>query len=146
MNVFESKVVKLINQISRKDNILIHCKRNVQNRFCTQYVDIILDCGSSNYYLAIECKRVRTNIFYFSRYFHSKQIILISEYLENSGRAGFIALEFKKNICLIPWSLLIGHVLEGYTFFSDQTVLTHAINMSLHLKYILKLNNEYYYK
>ncbi len=113
MNTFETKLTTILKQYGRNYDML--CQRNIQSRFVTQYADILIDCGTTKKYIAIECKRVQTNNFYFKRYFHETQLQTLFDYFIRTGRSGFVSIKLKKTISIIPWSAVLMMHLLGFS-------------------------------
>jgi hypothetical protein len=75
-----------------------------QHRFTPQFLDVLVDSLNPDLYLGIECKSISVdkgaNALYFSQHFTVDkkgihQIERISEYLNKSGRLGFLAVELR---------------------------------------------------
>jgi Holliday junction resolvase len=114
MGSFERDVVHCLNNFFSVRSLRGFAYRLKQSKFNTQYVDVLVDSLDPRYYLAIECKSIRGKKLYFSQHFHLDrkdvhQVESISEFLERTGRRGFIAVEFRsgpgraKEAYLLPW-------------------------------------------
>jgi Holliday junction resolvase len=118
---FEREITYCINRFFASRQIHGFAYRLKQSKFNAQYVDVLVDSLDPRYYLAIECKSISGKKVYFSQHFHSDknnvhQIDSITDFLEKTGRRGFLAVEFRfgagkaKEAYLMPW----GKVLEFY--------------------------------
>lgn len=115
----ELVVVNSLNKFFEDNNLKAIAYRRKQSRFTGQFCDIHVDSPESDFYLGIECKSINVNStkkLYFSQHFHSNernQIERISDFLDKSGRKGFLALEMREGkgktnrLLLIPWTELI---------------------------------------
>lgn len=83
-------------------------------------MDVLVDSLNPTYYLAIECKSILDKKLYFSQHFHTDkksihQVDAITDFLKKTGRAGFLAIEFRfgagkaNEAYLIPWAAVIDH-------------------------------------
>ncbi|HJJ99091.1 MAG TPA: Holliday junction resolvase [Methanocorpusculum sp.] len=115
-NEFERAVVLCINQYLKEHQRKGRAYRLKQSRFCSQYVDIVVDSLSPSFYLAIECKSVKGTRLSFTSNFHrdkgnKHQIKNISSFLKDTGRRGFLAVEFrggqKNEAYLMPWEMVL---------------------------------------
>jgi len=77
--------------------------RQKQSRYTSQLCDLTIDSEYPCLYQAIECKSVKedsTNKLYFSTHFSESeeghQVDRISNFIERSGRSGYLALELKR--------------------------------------------------
>lgn len=100
MSDFERDVAHCINAFLDAHQIRGFAYRLKQSKFNTQYVDLLVDSLDPRYYLAIECKSIRGKKLYFSQHFHEDrnnihQVDAITEFLEKTGRRGFLAVEFR---------------------------------------------------
>lgn len=104
--------------------------RKKQHRFSSQLVDVLVDSPHPRFYLAIENKSVKTastNAVYFSQHFSTSkdghQVDRISDFVDRSGRTGYLAVELKRGrgrsreAYLVPWNM----VREAYE--NDETGL-----------------------
>jgi hypothetical protein len=134
MNDFESTLVKSFNVFFEKNDIRGVCHRLKQSRFATQIVDLLVDSLNPDYYLAIECKSIdatKVNALYFTQHFTIDrkgvhQVVRISDFLERSGRTGFLVVELRcgsgrrKNAYAIPWKSVVGRFGGGVGFTVDE--------------------------
>ena len=114
MSDFEREIVRTLNSFFSEQSIPGFAYRLKQARFNSQYVDLIADSLDPRYYLAIECKSIKSKKLYFSQHFHYDkngvhQVDLISVFLEKTGRRGYLAVEFRggagrpNEAYLLPW-------------------------------------------
>lgn len=116
-NDFERAMVVCMNKHFTEKRMKGFAYRLKQNRFNSQYVDVIVDSLNPEYYLAIECKSIKSKRLSFSSNFHKDkhgmhQIDNISAFLKYTGRRGYLAVEFrglgnKNEAYLMPWSTLL---------------------------------------
>jgi Holliday junction resolvase len=114
MGSFERDIVHCLNNFFTARFQRGFAYRLKQSKFNTQYVDVLVDSLDPRYYLAIECKSIKGKKIYFSQHFHADknnvhQVDSISDFLEKTGRRGFIAVEFRagpgrpKEAYLLSW-------------------------------------------
>jgi Holliday junction resolvase len=77
--------------------------------WCGQFTDIAIDSSLPQYYIGIECKSIQTKKLYFSAHFQPEQVSHMNDFLDKSGRNGYLGLEFrhrgtKSEAYLIPWT------------------------------------------
>jgi hypothetical protein len=134
MNNFESTLVKSFNAFFEKNNIKGFAHRLKQSRFTGQLVDVLVDSLNPDYYLAVECKSIdasRFNAIYFTQHFSVDrkgvhQILRITDFLQRSGRKGFLAVELRygsgraKKAYMIPWEHVVTRFNEGVGFTVDE--------------------------
>lgn len=117
MTEFERQLVKAFNWRFKGDNTpegLAY--RQKQHRFSSQLCDIMIDSGDDDYYLAVENKKLKTQSekkLYFSQHFsvsnEGHQAERMQEFIEKSGRTGFLAVELRRGVgkprkaYMIPW-------------------------------------------
>lgn len=119
MTDFERALVNSFNQFFEEEGIEGIAHRKKQHRFSSQLCDVLVDSPHESFYLAIENKSVKTtstNKLYFSQHFSSSekghQVERISDFVDRSGRKGFLAVEFKRGrgrarkAYMVPWSTL----------------------------------------
>lgn len=93
--------------------------RQKQSRFTSQLCDVTVDSEYPCLYQAIECKSIKekkNNKLYFSQHFSESeqghQVERISDFIDRSGRAGYLALELKRGrgrqrkAYLIKWPIV----------------------------------------
>lgn len=118
MSDFERDIARCLNEFFERRGATGYAYRLKQSKFSTQYVDVLSDSLDPRYYLAIECKSLKSNKLYFTQHFHEDkggvhQIDAISEFLKKTGRRGFLAVEFRagsgraREAYLLPWDILI---------------------------------------
>lgn len=134
MNDFESTLLRSFNLFFEQHGIRGVCHRLKQSRFATQIVDLLVDSLNPDYYLAVECKSIdatRIGALYFSQHFTVDkkgvhQVERISDFLERSGRTGFLAVELRcgsgrrKNAYMIPWEHVAARFKEGTGFTLEE--------------------------
>lgn len=114
MSDFERDIVHCFNQFFAVQNIKGFAYRLKQSKFSSQYVDVLVDSLDPRYYLAIECKSIKGKKLYFTQHFHKDkedvhQVDAISKFLYNTGRRGYLAVEFRggpgrpKEAFLLKW-------------------------------------------
>jgi len=121
MNDFERTLVKSFNESFTDSGTLALAYRLKQSRFYTQFLDVLVDSGNPDLYMGIECKSISVEkgegALYFSQHFTTDkkgihQIERISEFLRQTGRRGFLAVELRmgaghsKEAYLIPWGVV----------------------------------------
>lgn len=115
MTDFERALVNSFNDFFSEENIEGIAHRKKQHRFSSQLCDVLVDSPHEMFYLAIENKSVKassTNKLYFSQHFSDNgrhQVDRISEFIDRSGRKGYLAVELKrgrgrpKKAYMVPW-------------------------------------------
>ncbi len=119
MTDFERALVNAFNNFFREEEISGIAHRKKQHRFSSQLCDVLVDSPHKTFYLAIENKSVKTsstNKLYFSQHFSNSeeghQIERITEFLNKSGRTGFLAVELKRGkgrsrkAFMLPWETI----------------------------------------
>lgn len=122
MTEFERELVKAFNNFFSSSEIKGIAHRQKQHRFSSQLCDVLVDSPHEMFYLAIENKSVKvdsTNKLYFSQHFSvsddGHQVDRITEFLQRSGRKGFLAVEFKRGrgrsrkAYMVPWKMLLNY-------------------------------------
>ncbi|MFB6144762.1 MAG: hypothetical protein ABEJ98_05625 [Candidatus Nanohaloarchaea archaeon] len=126
MTDFERSLVNAFNSFFEEEDINGIAHRKKQHRFSSQLCDVLVDSEHEMFYLAIENKSVKTsatNKLYFSQHFseskNGHQVERISEFLDRSGRKGFLAVELKRGrgrarkAFMVPWSVVRQRYNEG---------------------------------
>lgn len=126
MTEFERELVKAFNRFFMGNGIDAIAYRRKQHRFSSQFVDILVDSAEPTYYLAIENKSIKTssaNKLYFSQHFSMAndrhQVDRITDFLQRSGRRGYLAVELKRGrgkprkAFLVPWNALLRRYESG---------------------------------
>jgi Holliday junction resolvase len=116
MTDFERALVNSFNSFFEEEEIEGIAHRKKQHRFSSQLCDVLVDSPHETFYLAIENKSVKvdsTNKLYFSQHFSKSdgghQVERISDFIDRSGRKGFLAVEFKRGrgksrrAYMVPW-------------------------------------------
>mgnify|MGYP002762946781 CR=1 FL=1 len=119
MTDFERALVNSFNDFFEDEEIEGIAHRKKQHRFSSQLCDVLVDSPHETFYLAIENKSVKvdsTNKLYFSQHFSSSngghQVERISDFIDRSGRRGFLAVEYKRGrgkarkAYMVPWAEL----------------------------------------
>jgi Holliday junction resolvase len=119
MTDFERALVNSFNEFFEEESIEGIAHRKKQHRFSSQLCDVLVDSPHEAFYLAIENKSVKTdstNKLYFSQHFSQSngghQVERISDFIDRSGRKGFLAVEFKRGrgkarkAYMVPWKEL----------------------------------------
>jgi Holliday junction resolvase len=117
MTDFERALVNSFNQFFAEEGIEGIAHRKKQHRFSSQLCDVLVDSPHDTFYLAIENKSVKTsssNKLYFSQHFskseNGHQVERIKDFIERSGRQGYLAVELKRGrgksrkAYMVPWS------------------------------------------
>ncbi len=128
MTEFERELVKAFNRFFDDTGTRGIAYRRKQHRFSSQFVDVLVDSIRPEFYLAIENKSVSTsatNKLYFSQHFSESadghQVERITDFLQRSGRRGYLAVEMKRGrgkprkAFLVPWKDLSRRYEEGET-------------------------------
>lgn len=116
MTDFERSLVKSFNRYFDEQDIPGIAYRRKQHRFSSQFVDVLVDSFNPDFYLAIENKSLKlssSNKLYFSQHFSEAndkhQVERITDFVERSGRTGFLAVELRRGrgrprkAFLVPW-------------------------------------------
>lgn len=119
MTDFERSLVNAFNSFFEDEDIDGIAHRKKQHRFSSQLCDVLVDSEHDMFYLAIENKSVKTdatNKLYFSQHFSESkdghQVARISDFLDRSGRKGFLAVELKRGrgkarkAFMVPWAVV----------------------------------------
>lgn len=124
MSDFEREIVRCLNRFFKTHHIQGFAYRLRQSRFTSQYVDVLADSLNPSYNLSVECKSIIDRKLYFSQHFPADknkvhQVDAISDFLAKTGRAGYLAVEFRRGpgkaseAFLIPWPVVVGHYREN---------------------------------
>jgi hypothetical protein len=113
---FEWALTNALNAFFEKDGIAAIAYRLKQSRFSTQFMDILVDSKTPEYYLAIECKSLdarKTRSLYFKQHFSmaagGHQMARETQFITRSGRQGILAVELRhgagkaRTAHLVPW-------------------------------------------
>ncbi|MFB6241825.1 MAG: hypothetical protein ABEJ36_03425 [Candidatus Nanosalina sp.] len=116
MTDFERALVNSFNKFFAEEEIDGVAHRKKQHRFSSQLCDVLVDSPHEMFYMAIENKSVKTsstNKLYFSQHFseskNGHQVERISDFVDRSGRRGFLAVELKRGrgrarkAYMVPW-------------------------------------------
>lgn len=117
MTDFERALVNSFNDFFESEEIDGIAHRKKQHRFSSQLCDVLVDSEHEMFYLAVENKSIKissTNKLYFSQHFSvsddGHQVERISDFVDRSGRRGFLAVELKRGrgksrkAYMVPWS------------------------------------------
>ncbi len=135
MGNFENELVHAFNDLSADLNVPAVAYRLKQAKYTGQYCDVLVDSANPRLYVAVENKSIRRSNrkkLYFSQHFSEKagkhQVEHFTEYLEKSGRRGFLALEVRygrgkpKRAFLIPWETVQNTYEQGEAGLSIQEI------------------------
>ncbi|PSG99406.1 MAG: hypothetical protein BRC29_04790 [Nanohaloarchaea archaeon SW_7_43_1] len=119
MTDFERELVNAFNRFFQEEEIEGIAHRKKQHRFSSQLCDVLVDSPHDMFYMAVENKSVKvtsTNKLYFTQHFSvsddGHQIARISDFLDRSGRQGYLAVELKRGrgrsrkAYMVPWSFI----------------------------------------
>lgn len=121
MNDFERTLVKSFNESFEESGTKAFAYRLKQSRFLPQFIDVIVDSANPDLYLGVECKSISVekgaSALYLSQHLTTDkkglhQIERISEFLRQTGRTGFLAVELRmgagqsRQAFMIPWDLV----------------------------------------
>ena len=119
MTDFERALVNSFNDFFEEEDLEGIAHRKKQHRFSSQLCDVLVDSPHEMFYLAIENKSVKTsstNKLYFTQHFSESdgghQVKRISNFLDRSGRTGFLAVELKRGrgrsrkAYMVPWKIV----------------------------------------
>jgi len=123
---FEWALTHALNAFFEKDGVAAIAYRLKQSPFAAQFMDILVDSKTPEYYLAIECKSLdarKTKSLYFGRYFSraagAHQLSRETEFITRSGRQGILAVELRRGAGkartahLVPWGQIYQSFSEG---------------------------------
>jgi hypothetical protein len=141
VNDFERVLVKSFNESFEEAGLTALAYRLKQSRFAPQFIDILVDSGNPDLYLGIECKSISVDkgasALYFKQHFTVDkkgihQIERISEFLRQTGRQGFLAVELRmggghsKQAYLIPWAVVENDFQEKAVKIPIEKIKTHS--------------------
>ena len=141
MNDFERTLVKSFNESFKESDTLALAYRLKQSRFAPQFIDVLVDSGNPDLYFGIECKSISVekgaSALYFKQHFTVDkkgvhQIERISEFLRQTGRRGFLAVELRmggghsKQAYLIPWGVVENDFREKAIKIPVEMIKTHS--------------------
>ncbi|RPI39077.1 MAG: Holliday junction resolvase [Methanoregulaceae archaeon] len=124
MSDFEREIVCCLNRFFKTHHIQGFAYRKKQHTFTSRYGDVLADSLNPSCSLLIECKSIIDKKLYFSQHFHADKmgvhpVSAISDFLAKTGRAGFLAVEFRQGVgkareaFLIPWPVVVTHFKEN---------------------------------
>ncbi len=116
MTDFERALVNSFNNFFEQEGIEGIAHRKKQHRFSSQLCDVLVDSPHETFYLAIENKSIKTsstNKLYFTQHFSDTegghQVERITDFVQRSGRKGYLAVELKRGrgrprkAYMVPW-------------------------------------------
>lgn len=110
---FENLLVNSLNQFFDSINVRALVYRRKQAKFQGQDIDVLVDSNTSLFYCGIECKSIKQKKIYFKQHFHGgDQITAINNFLYQTGRTGFLAVERRygkgktNQYYFIPWDYI----------------------------------------
>ncbi|MFA6331660.1 MAG: Holliday junction resolvase [Methanoregula sp.] len=120
MSDFEREIVCCLNRFFKTHHIPGFACRLKPNKTMIQHVDVLVDSPDPAYNLSIEYKSIIDRKLYFTQHFRADrnnvhQVDAIADFLDQSGRIGYLALEFRQGpgktseAFLIPWETVVGH-------------------------------------
>lgn len=115
MSDFEREIVHCLNLFFRSHHI-----QGFAYRFTSPFMDVLADSPDPSCHLSIECKSIIDKKLYFSQHFHSGKnkvhpVEAMADFLTESGRIGYLAVEFRQSPgrasegFLIPWPVVVEH-------------------------------------
>lgn len=135
MTDFERALVNSFNNFFEKEDINGIAHRKKQHRFSSQLCDVLVDSKHDTFYLAIENKSIKTsstNKLYFSQHFSESkgghQVERITDFLNRSGRTGYLAVELRRGrgrarkAYMVPWELLLEKYESGEAGMSIEEI------------------------
>lgn len=138
MTDFERELVNAFNKFFEEEELSGIAHRKKQHRFSSQLCDVLVDSKHDMFYLAIENKSVKTsstNKLYFSQHFSMSdgghQVERISDFLDRSGRKGFLAVELKRGrgkpreAYMVPWEIIRRKYREDEPGLSIEEIRQH---------------------
>jgi Holliday junction resolvase len=120
MSDFERQIVHCLNRFFKTHHIQGFAYRPRQSRFTSRIGNVLADSLNPSCHLSIECKSIIDKKLYFSQHFrldrnNVHQVDAISDFLAKTGRAGYLAVEFRQGPgkasegFLIPWPVVVDH-------------------------------------
>jgi len=141
MTEFERVLINSFNAHFKEAGINARSPRLKQHLFTSQNLDVLVDYLNPDLYLGIECKSISVEkgatALYFSQHFTVDkkgvhQIERISDYLQKTGRKGFLAVELRmgvwhtKQAHLIPWGVVEKKYREKAVKIPIEQIKTHS--------------------
>lgn len=136
---FERSIVHAFNGYAETYAKKLVAYRHYQMRFQPQLFDVLVDSGLPGLYLACECKSIdasKDHSIYFTQHFNRSggvhQVERESNWLELSGRTGFLVVELrnyegKRSACFfVPWEYLKGEYCLGRTGLSNDDIIAFS--------------------
>ena len=132
---FERSIVHAFNGYAETYSKKLVAYRHYQMRFQPQLFDVLVDSGLPGLYLACECKSIdasKDHSIYFTQHFNRSggvhQVERESNWLDLSGRVGYLVVELRKysgnrSACFfVPWSYLKGEYCLGRSGLSNDDI------------------------
>ena len=123
MSDFEREIVNCLNRFFKTRHMQGFAYRARQQKPAGRTIGILVDSLNPKYNLAIECKSIIDKKLYFSQHFPAvknnlHQVDAVAEFLAATGRAGYLALEFRQEpgtseAFLLPWPVVVSHFREN---------------------------------
>ncbi len=111
-NKFEEEFVEAINAFIYSERVVGFAYRLPQIKYRKQIIDILVDSPDPRFFLGVECKSLKEpGRLAFSDHFsigkdpNRNQILMIDDFLQRTGRQGYVAVEWRSvsEARLIPW-------------------------------------------
>jgi hypothetical protein len=119
MSNFENELVHAFNDLGERKNVDAVAYRVKQAKYTGQWCDVLVDSPHDALYVAVENKSIKTGNrekLYFTQHFSEKegmhQVEHFTQFLEKSGRTGFLGVEARygrgkpKEAFLVPWHIV----------------------------------------
>lgn len=116
---FERSMVHAFNDYAELCGKKLVAYRHIQMRFQPQLWDVLVDSRDNEFYLALECKSINPETvdkLYFKKAFNwhkgECQIVRESDWLNRSGRNGFLVVELRRaktygtSAFFVPWRVV----------------------------------------
>ena len=141
MSDFEREIVDCLNRFFKTHHIPGFAHRTRQQKSTNPCVDVLVDSPNPLYCLSLECKSIIDKKLYFSQHFHTGKdhvhpVDAISGFLDETGRTGYLAIEFRQGpvkageAFLIPWITVVGHFHSGTGITVDDARACIALTRS----------------
>jgi Holliday junction resolvase len=118
MSDFEREMVNCLNRFFAAHHIPGYASRPPHRRPANRSMDVLADSPDPSYSIGFKCKSISDRKLYFSQHFpvdrdNVHQVDTITDYLQKTGRTGYLAVEFRQGperpgqAFLIPWPVVI---------------------------------------
>lgn len=147
MSNFENQLVHAFNDLAESEDVAAVAYRVKQAKYTGQWCDVLVDSSRDDLYLAVENKSLKTDNrkkLYFTQHFSEKdgmhQVEHFTQFLEKSGRTGFLGLEVRhgrgtpKQAFLLPWRVVRERFRDGDTGLPIAFVENHPRSVALKRK------------